>query len=85
MKLQKVPRPEYTTEFRAQAVKRVRKVGAGVAAGELELVAQTPRNWVRAASKSQLKAAGAKSVTAEQMELSRLCAEVACLNMHVAI
>lgn len=46
------------------------------------MVEQTLRNWVRAANAGKLKGAGAKVVTAEQMELSRLRAENARLRME---
>ena len=46
----KIPRQEYTAEFKELAVKRVRS-GQGIAAvaRELGLVEQTLRNWVSAA------------------------------------
>ena len=56
-----------------------------VAAKELGLVEQTLRNWVKAAEAGKLIGAGAKPVTPEQMELSRLRAENARLKMHVDI
>jgi len=83
--VKKIPKQEYTAEFKEQAVKRAQEVGVGVAARELGLVAQTLRNWVKASSAGQLNAPGAKPVTPEQMELSRLRAENARLKMHVEI
>jgi transposase len=83
--VKKIPRQEYTTEFREQAVKRALEVGVGVAARELGLVAQTLRNWVKAVEAGKLNAPGAKPISAEQMELSRLRAENARLKMHVDI
>jgi transposase len=56
-----------------------------VAAKELGLVEQTLRNWVKNAGAGKLNGAGAKPVTPEQMELSRLRAENARLKMHVEI
>ncbi len=72
----KIPKQEYTTEFRDLAVKRFKEVGSvsGVAT-ELGLVEQTLRNWVQAADAGKLNGAGAKPITPEQMELSRLRAE----------
>ena len=72
----KIPKQEYTPEFRELAVKRV-KAGqtVGAIAKELGLVEQTLRNWVKAADAGKLNAAGGKVVTQEQMELSRLRAE----------
>ena len=83
--MKKIPKQEYTTEFKEQAVKRAQEVGIGVAARELGLVAQTLRNWVKASAAGQLNAPGSKPVTDEQMELSRLRAENARLKMHVEI
>ena len=48
-------------------------------------MAQTLRNWAKAAAGGKLNAAGAKAVTPEEMELSRLRAENARLKMHVEI
>ncbi len=83
--MKKVPKQEYTAEFKEQAVKHAQAVGIVVAARELGLVEQTLRNWVRAAASGKLTAPGAKLVTPEQMELSRLRAENARLKMHVEI
>jgi len=60
-------------------------VGIVAAAKELGLVEQTLRNRVKAAEAGKLVGAGAKPVTPEQMELSRLRAENARLKMHVEI
>ena len=82
----KIPKREYTAEFKELAVKRVRG-GQGVVAvaRELGLVEQTLRNWVKAAAKGKLGAAGTKAVTPEQMELSRLLAENARLKRECEI
>lgn len=83
--MKKIPKQEYTAEFKEQAVKHAQAEGIGVAARELGLVEQTLRNWVKAADAGKLVGAGAKPVTPEQMELSRLRAENARLKMHVEI
>ena len=84
--MQKIPKQEYTAEFKEQAVKRAQEVGVGPAARELGLVAQTLRNWLKiAAGGGQLATPGTKPVTPEEMELSRLRAENARLKMHVEI
>jgi transposase len=82
----KVPNQAYTAEFKAAAVQRV-KDGQGVAAvaRELGISAQTVRNWVKAAQAGKLNGAGAKVVTPEQMELSRLRAENKRLQMELEI
>ena len=43
---------------------------------------RTLRNWVKAAKAGKLKPAGGKTVTPEQMELSRVRAENARLRME---
>jgi transposase len=79
----KLPKPEYTAEFKELAVKRVRD-GQGIAAvaKDLGLIEQTLRNWVKAAKAGKLNPPGAKKVTPEQMELSRVRAENARLKME---
>ncbi len=74
--MKKIPKQEYTAEFRELAVKRV-KAGqtVGVIAKELGLIEQTLRNWVKAFDAGKLNGPGAKPVTPEQMELSRVRAE----------
>ena len=72
----KIPKQEYTAEFKELAVKRVRGgQTAGAVARDLGLVEQTLRNWVKAAAAGKLNGAGSKVVTPEEMELSRLRAE----------
>jgi transposase len=74
--MKKIPKQEYTAEFKTLAVKRVKDgLTAGAAARELGLIEQTLRNWVKAADAGKLNGAGAKPVTPEQMELSRVRAE----------
>lgn len=79
----KIPKQDYTAEFKELAVKRVTD-GQRLAtvAKELGLVEQTLRNWVKAAKAGKLNPPGAKSVTPEQMELSRVRAENARLRME---
>jgi transposase len=79
----KIPKQEYTPEFKELAVKRVNS-GQGIpaVAKDLGLVEQTLRNWVKAAKAGKLNPPGTKPVTPEQMELSRLKAEVARLRLE---
>jgi transposase len=72
----KIPKQEYTVEFKELAVKRVKDgQSVGAAAKDLGLIEQTLRNWVKASAAGKLSGAGGKVVTPEQMELSRLRAE----------
>jgi len=68
-----IPTQEYTAEFKELAVKQVKAgQGVGPVARELGLAEQTLRNWVKTAERRQLNTAGAKIITPEQSELSRL-------------
>jgi transposase len=79
--MKKIPKQEYTAEFKSLAVKRVKDgLTVGAAARELGLIEQTLRNWVKAADAGKLNGAGAKPITPEQMELSRVRAENARLK-----
>jgi len=84
--MKKLPKQEYTAEFKALAVKRVKDgLTVGAAARELGLIDQTLRNWVNAADAGKLNGAGTKPVTPEQMELTRARAEVVRLRREVEI
>lgn len=72
----KIPKQEYTAEFKELAVKRIKEgITVGKLSKELSISEQTLRNWVKAAAIGKLNGAGSKVVTPEQMELSRLRAE----------
>ena len=84
--MKRIPKQEYTAEFKEQAVKRVGEVGSiSRVATELGLIEQTLRNWVKSAKAGKLNPPGAPKITPEQMELSRLRAEVARLKMECDI
>lgn len=77
------PRARYTLEFKMEAVRLVKGGQAvPVAAKVLGVPAQTLGNWIRLSEQGQLKGAGDKPVSAEQMELARLRAENARLRME---
>ena len=76
MTIPKIPKQEYTAEFKELAVKRVKGgQSPGAVARDLGLIEQTLRNWVKAYDAGKLNAPGARKVTPEEMELSRLRAE----------
>lgn len=84
--MKKIPKQEYTAEFKSLAVKRVKDgLTVGATARELGLIDQTLRNWVKAADAGKLNGAGVKPVTPEQMALSRVRAENARLKREVEI
>ena len=76
-------RARYTLEFKPEAVRLV-KGGqeASVTARILGIPKQTLSNWVRLAEKGELQGAGDRPVSAEQMELARLSAELARVKME---
>ena len=76
-------RARYTREFKLEAVRLV-KGGqeASVTARVLGVPKQTLSNWVRLAERGELQGAGERPVSAEQMELARLRAELARVKME---
>jgi len=79
--MSKTKRARYTLEFKLEAVRLV-KAGQSNAAAALGVPGQSISNWVKAEQEGKLGGAGTKPVSAEQMELSRLRAEVARLKME---
>ena len=78
----KAARAQYTLEYKQEAVRLVES-GQSIAAAarRLGVVEQTLYNWVKAQREGRLKGAGSK-VSAEQMEISRLRAELARVKME---
>ena len=69
-------RGRYTLEFKLEAARLVKGGQAvPVTAKVLGVPVQTLGNWVRLAEKGQLKGAGDKPVSPEQMELARVTME----------
>jgi transposase len=84
--MKKIPQQAFTAEFKALAVRRVKEGQTIPAVGrELGISHQTVRNWVKAANVGKLTGPGSRVVTQEEMELSRLRAEVARLQVENAI
>ncbi len=78
-----VPRARYTLEFKQEAVRLVES-GQSIAgaARSLGVVDQTLFNWVKASRQGRLTGADSKPVSAEQMEIARLRAELARVKME---
>ena len=77
-------RARYTLAFKQEAVRLVES-GQSIAAAarSLGMVDQTLFNWVKASREGKLKGADSPSkVSAEQMEISRLRAELARVKME---
>lgn len=81
--MSKSKRVQYTLEFKIEAVRLVRG-GQSIAAVSqvLGVAAQTLHNWVKADAQGKLKGTSAKPVSPEQMEISRLRAELARVKME---
>lgn len=83
MKAERIRRASYTLEYKLEAVRLVQGGrSCAEAAKVLGMPSQTLENWVRQAAKGQLAGAGTKPVSAEQMELTRLRAELARVKME---
>jgi len=80
----KATRKQYTLEFKQEAVRLVES-GQSIAAAarSLGLVEQTLFNWVKAHRAGKLTGASDRAkLSAEQMEISRLRAELARVTME---
>ena len=80
----KAKRARYTLEFKQEAVRLVES-GQSIAAAarSLGMVDQTLFNWVKASREGKLKGADSPSkVSAAQMEISRLRAELTRVKME---
>lgn len=84
--MQKRPRAKYTLEYKLEALRLI-GVGQSVAvvAATLGIADQTLHNWLKAEREGRLGGPGAKPVSAEQMELARLRAELARTKMELDI
>jgi transposase len=74
----KTARARYTLEFKQEAVRLV-EAGQSIAATAraLGVLDQTLFNWVKAQRQGKLSGTDCKAVSTEQMEISRLRAELA--------
>lgn len=81
-----ISRAKYTLEYKLEAL---RLIGAGqsvaVVSATLGIANQTLHNWLKAQREGRLGGAGGKPVSAEQMELARLRAELSRARMELDI
>ena len=81
--MSKSKRARYTLEFQIEAVRLVRAgQSVAVVSATLGVASQTLHNWVKAEAQGRLKGTPAKPVSPEQMEISRLRAELARTKME---
>ena len=81
--MSKGKRAQYTLEFKIEAVRLVRAgQSVGAVSQVLGVAAQTLHNWVKAKARGLLKGTAARPVSPEQMEISRLRAELARTKME---
>lgn len=84
--MEKMHRARYTLEYKLEVL---RPIGAGqsiaAVAAMLGLADQMLHNWIKAQREGRLGGPGAKPVSAEQMVLARLRAELARTKMELAI
>ncbi len=85
--MKRVPKVTYTLEFKLEALRRVRAGEAVRQIGrEIGVPEQSIRNWVKAQAVGKLGTADkGRPITPEQMEISRLRAEVIRLRMETEI
>lgn len=79
----KTDRAKYTLEFKQEAVRLVDSgLTIAAAARSLGISDQTLFNWVKAHRQGKLTGVDSRPVTPEQMEISRLRAELARVKME---
>jgi transposase len=84
--MKNLKRARYTHEFKLEALRLV-ATGQSVAAvsATLGVSNKTIHGWLVAQREGRLNGAGARAVSAEQMELARLRADLARTKMELAI
>ena len=87
--MKRLPKQNYTLEFKQEAVRQIEIEGKRQAdvARELGVIEQTLHGWRKAHRQGKLAGASSNGqpISAEQMELSRVRAENARLKMEVEI
>jgi transposase len=84
--MKRIPKQRFTQEFKLEAVRLVKGGMRPSEVGQqLGITENTLLNWRKAEREGKLVAGVAPRVTPEQMELSRLRAEVARQKMEIEI
>jgi len=81
--MQRIPRRQYTDDFKAQAVALAESIGPAKAARQLDMSVKTLANWLTASRSGEpLGNATRQPVGELEAELARLRAENATLKME---
>ncbi len=81
--MQRIPRRQFTDDFKAQAVVLAESIGPAKAARQLDVSVKTLANWLTAARTGKpLSAPTRQPVSELEAELTRLRAENATLKME---
>ena len=81
--MSRTARSKYTLEYKLEAVRLVQSGHSlAVVSQTLGVATQTLYNWVRAEREGRLREAAGRPVSAEQMEIARLRAELAKVKLE---
>lgn len=81
--MQRIPRRQYTDDFKAQAIALAESIGPAKAARQLDISVKTLANWVgNSRAGKPLSASTRQPVGELEAELARLRAENATLKME---
>lgn len=81
--MQRIPRRQFTDDFKAQAIALAESIGPAKAARQLDVSVKTLANWLKAARAGKpLSAPTRQPVSELESELTRLRAENATLRME---
>ena len=81
--MQRIPRRQYTDDFKAQAIALAESIGPAKAARQIDVSVKTLANWLTAARAGKPLSAPTRPPISElESELARLRAENATLKME---
>jgi transposase-like protein len=81
--MQRIPRRQFTDDFKSQAVVLAESVGTAKAARQLDISAKTLANWLTTSRSGKPPSSSARQPISElEAELARLRAENATLKME---
>ena len=81
--MQRIPRRQFTDDFKAQAVTLAETIGPAKAARQLDISVKTLANWLTASRSGQpLSSSTRQPVSELEAEVARLRAENATLKME---